>query len=110
VRSATKLKLGKDPAYLEFVAGTVCICCRKDGSVQRGRTEVAHVGPHGFSQKCPDRETVGLCSWHHREGPKAHHKLGKRFWEAWGMDRDEEILKLGKLYQYCLSHGIICGK
>lgn len=58
------------------------------------RTEAAHVGQRGLSQKCSDRETIPLCAFHHRTGPESHHRLGKLFWKHHGLDRYELIREL----------------
>jgi hypothetical protein len=52
-----------------------------------------------MSQKCSDRETIPLCAKHHREGPESHHKLGKKFWEYHGLDRDALIKQLNEEYE-----------
>lgn len=104
MRSATKARVGKDPEYLEWIASQPCLCCeimkrnmRAAGiefviHAQETRTEAAHVGPRGLSQKCPDRETLPLCGWeHHREGKLSVHKLGRKFWDMWSIDREKLI-------------------
>lgn len=82
MRSATRKKTGKDPAYLDWIRRQGCMIC---GSA---RVEAAHVGLRGMSQKCPDREAVPLCAVHHRTGEASHHRLGKRFWDHYGIERD----------------------
>ncbi len=62
-------------------------------------TEVAHVGDRGLGQRCPDREAIPLGVPHHRTGKDAHHVLGKNFWSHHGLDRDEVIATLQKLYE-----------
>lgn len=63
--------------------------------------EAAHVGSTGkcASRKCIDTETAPLCGFgHHREGKESHHKLGRRFWEFHGIDRDALIAELNERY------------
>lgn len=93
MRSATRKRIGKDSAYLEWLHTLGCVCC---GSK---RVEAAHVGDRGMSQKCPDKQAIPLCSAHHRTGPQAHHVLGKGFFEHWKIDRDSLILDLNRQYE-----------
>jgi len=66
-----------------------------DISPCQGRITAHHAGDHGASQKAPDRTAIPLCDWHHQHGPHAiHGKLGKRFWEFHGLDRDKLIKEL----------------
>lgn len=88
MRSATRKKIGKDPAYLKWLHDQPCIVCEIRKERQRSRTEAAHVGPRGLSQKCPDAEAIPLCRAHHEE----QHRLGKRFWEAANIERFAVIL------------------
>ena len=115
VRSATRKKTGKDPEYLAWIRSLPCVCCFRDyfatipfptwhqiGQSQKQRTgsESAHVGDRGLSQKCQDREAVPLCKWHHTEGPNSsHHRLGKRFFERWRIDKAALISELQKRYE-----------
>jgi hypothetical protein len=62
-------------------------------------SEAAHVGDRGLSQKCPDRQAIPLCKWHHTEGPESHHRLGKQFWATWGIDRDALLAQLQERYE-----------
>jgi hypothetical protein len=94
VRSATKKRIGKDRKYLEYIAAHVCICCWKLGIEQLHRTEVAHVGERGLSQKCPDREAIPLCTLHHTEGKHSVHKMGVHFWSFWKLDKAAVIADL----------------
>lgn len=73
----------RDRKFMAWIATLACLICG------RRPVEVAHLGPHAFGQKCPDRQTGPLCIWHHREGPHSHHKLGKKFWEFWKIDREQ---------------------
>ena len=112
MRSATRKKTGKDPAYLKWIRTLPCVCCaigdwgpgwlevlcRSLGAVGV-RLEAAHVGKRGLSQKCNDRETIPLCRWHHRTGPESHHRAAKRFWEIWAIDKTELIRKLNEKFE-----------
>ncbi len=117
MRSATRRKAGRDTSYLEWIRDLPCVMCLASAEavratnlellsagwlgqsrVQRSRTEAAHVGDRGLSQKCPDREAVPLCREHHREGKYSAHKLGKKFWMHWGLDRDTLIETLHRKY------------
>lgn len=91
-----------DPAILQFwcfIANQPCCVCQKLGIRQRSRTEIAHVGQRGLSQKCSGWEVLPLCAIrHHREGPESHHRLGKRFWEHHELDRYAIIGWYRRLY------------
>lgn len=95
----------KDKAYLAFISRLACIVCASElmrnlrSIGQVSPTEVAHVGERGLSQKCSDRETLPLCMWHHRIGPEAHHKLGKKFWDHHGLDKDVLIAEYNRKYE-----------
>ncbi len=122
MRSATKNRTGKDPAYLSWLHSLPCVCCEllrlrlieagqadQDSKVQTAKTEAAHIGIHGLSQKCPDREAIPLCGvtthmhgpadGHHREGLTSAHKLQTKFWAYWGLDRDTLIMALQSKYE-----------
>lgn len=101
MRSATRNRVGRDPSYLEFIAALPCLLCfRMNGKwQQKSRTEVAHIGERGLSQKCGDIETAPLCGECHRTGRWSHHNLGRRFWEFHGLDRETVIAELQKRYQ-----------
>ena len=83
-RFRTELRKGRDydPEYLTFIRSLPCLICRRTN-----RIEAAHVGARGLGQKCDDRETIPLCAFHHREGEHAHHRIGKKFWIHWNLDR-----------------------
>ena len=89
-----------DMAYMGFVAEFPCVVCRKRGVKQKTITEVAHVGDtgRGLGAKCDDRETLPICGEHHRAGPDSHHVLGKGFWKAHGLNRDELVKELQDAY------------
>lgn len=115
----------KDKEYLEWIASLPCVICmhlwqglqrrersmqmieeRLMGNHQRTFTEVAHVGTRGLSQKCSDRETLPLCVIHHRTGPDAHHKLGRRFWTYHGLDRDAFLKYFNDRYEARKQHDL----
>ena len=87
-----------DPQYLNFIRSLPCLICAMLHRRQSGRTEAAHIGQRGLGQKCSDRETAPLCQLHHREGEHAHHRLGKRFWTFWKLNRVEVIQKYQRDY------------
>lgn len=99
MRSATRQKIGKDRDYLAFIVSLPCFLCERMGLAQTSRTEAAHVGKRGLSQKCSDRETAPLCGEHHRTGPVAHHQLGRNFWELHGINRSELLKELQRRFE-----------
>lgn len=108
MRSATRLRIGKDSDYLTWLHSLPChICVIVDEMAQQigcrvhqsTRTEAAHVGDRGFSQKCPDREAIPLCTDHHTAGAFSHHRLQKRFWTHWDLDRDKVIRQYSELFE-----------
>lgn len=90
----------RDPQYLAFIRRQPCLACRRGSPVVHiSRTEAHHYGPHGLSQKAPDRMAIPLCGIeHHRLGPESVHQLGKRFAEHHGLDIDAEVQYLNELY------------
>ena len=93
MRSATRRRIGKDPAYLAWLHTLPCCVCahlKTQGILipQKSPTEAAHCGPRGFSQKCPDREALPICREHHREGQFCQHSLGRFFFQHYDLDRD----------------------
>jgi hypothetical protein len=101
----------KGPAYRAFVRSFGCIACfgelippdelgPLECMLQGSRTECAHVGARGLSQKASDYDSLPLCAIeHHRVGPESHHKLGKRFWGFHGLNRVELIHQLQELWK-----------
>jgi hypothetical protein len=105
-----------DPAYLEWITSLPCVVCvdivsRLAGPTlerivansplrrfQEDPTEAHHAGDHGLAQRAPDRTAIPLCTRHHRESRDSAHKLGKAFWQQWGIDRDALIRKLNEEY------------
>jgi hypothetical protein len=94
-----------DRAYLAWIRTLQCVCCEREfigywfGMQRSQRTEAAHVGQRGISQKSSDREAIPLCAQHHRLGKDSHHVLGKRFWEHHGLDRFELLEHLNRAYR-----------
>ena len=115
MRSATKKRTGKDPAYLEWLHSLPCLVCwligvagrdvsnfPDDGMGCRAQmtpTEAAHTGPHGMSQKSDDRTAIPLCEWHHREGPESIHKLGVKFWQYHAISRQSLLDRLHEMFE-----------
>lgn len=92
-----------DKQYLVWIATLPCIACYPAWfkidwpDRQQSPTEAAHVGViRGLGQKASDRETVPLCGEHHRTGPKAHHVLGRNFWDVHALDREAIIRRLNE--------------
>lgn len=86
----------EEPEYLAWLRTQKCHCCSISGySRPLGGIEAAHVGKGSAGKKCPDREAIALCGWHHRLSPYSEHRLtgngGKDFWDYWGADRDEVV-------------------
>ena len=119
MRSATKAKKWKDKPYLAWLHTLPCLCCMttvyKDFSVpivraidkraealsglQLSRTEAAHIGARGLSQKCPDREAIPLCREHHTEDRFSAHRLQKKFWEHYGLVKQDVIAALNRAFE-----------
>ena len=106
-RKRTKPRRGplRDPKYLAWIRTLPCVCCfiflhawdPREYFLRRGphgASEAAHVGLRGIAQKCSDHETIPLCGFHHRTGPSSHHRLQKRFWAYWEIDRAALIAEL----------------
>jgi hypothetical protein len=88
-----------DGRYMEFIRSFPCFVCVMLRHRQATRTEAAHVGQRGLSQKCSDRETLPLCGTHHRTGEHSHHRMGKKFWTFWGISRIDLIAKYQQQYE-----------
>ena len=84
----------RDLQYMAWIRTLPCICC---GS--RMLVEAVHVGDRSLGQKCPDSQTIPLCAFHHRTGPYSHHRLGRKFWRFWNVDRDRLIARLIANYE-----------
>jgi hypothetical protein len=80
-----------DRRYLDWVRSLGCLICDRP-------SEAHHAGEHGFGRKAPDRTAIPLCWEHHREGKDSAHRIGKRFWEHHGLDRDRIITGLNEKY------------
>lgn len=86
--SYSRRKRFKD--FMSFIASKPCACCGKRP------VEVAHCGDDkGMAMKCSDLHTLPLCAECHRTGKKSHHQMGRKFFEYWGIEKEE----LFKQYQ-----------
>lgn len=66
-----------DPAHLDRVRALPCCICGT-----RIAVEAHHLREGQGQQRACDDETIPLCASHHRTGPDAFHRLGRRRWEA----------------------------
>ena len=68
-----------DPQRLARVRALPCSVCGT-----RLEVEAHHIRDRqvGAGQRAGDDETIPLCASHHRTGPDAFHRLGRRRWEA----------------------------
>lgn len=99
-----------DEDFRRFVQSFACVVCSHGVLIresegwnprfqQYSRTECAHVGQRGLSQRCSDRECLPLCfKRHHQLGPYSHHVLGKRFWTYHKLNRAELITEVQELF------------
>lgn len=72
------MKPVRDPKHLAFIRSLPCVVCFRTRGI-----EAAHVGRRGMAQKCSDRETIPLCSIHHKE----QHRIGLRqFQRSYDLD------------------------
>ncbi len=105
MRSATRKKTGRDPLYLKWLHTLPCLICFNLAFAaslplaQLSQTEAAHVGDRGLSQKAPDRTAIPLCAEHHRLDRFSAHRMGKKFWQHYGLDRDAVVAGLNTQYQ-----------
>jgi hypothetical protein len=85
----------RDRKYLAWIRTLPCVCCGT-----RYRVQAAHVGKHAGYRMCPDRETIPLCLTHHlwEGGKESHHRLGRKFWAFWKIDRDQTFTRLNAEY------------
>jgi hypothetical protein len=89
-----------DKPYLDFIRSLCCVVCQIRQCIEwSSRTEAAHVGVRGLGQKCSDRETIPLCPAHHRLDRDSCHRLGKRFWQHHGLDREALIAAFNQRYE-----------
>ena len=88
--------------YWEWIGHQPCLIC---GVLN---VQVAHLGENaGMGMKCSGWEVGPLCIEHHTEGPHSHHKLGKGFWKAHGLDRAEIIARYQARFQdYLRAKGV----
>ncbi len=70
--------------YRAWIRTLPCAAC----GVLRG-VECAHTGIHGLGQKACDFQCIPLCAVHHRTGPEAIHRIGRKTFEqlfGWKVD------------------------
>lgn len=93
----------QNPKYLEFVR---CLCCilyhlQSSGSgtvhVCSGEIQAAHTGRHGRGQKAADETALPMCNSAHQSSKFSHHKLGKKFWSFWGLDREKLVQSFNEM-------------
>lgn len=116
--------------YLQFIRSMLCVVCFRSSWIEmleRGEiwrmsreyncytrhdhaTEAAHTGVRGFGQKASDFEAIPLCAEHHQTGKHSHHRMGKKFFEYHGIDRDALILALNQKYTQSVCKGEIHGR
>ena len=77
----------RDAKYLAWIRTQPCIVCIGVD----GPSEAAHIGPHGMAQKASDYDTLPICAVHHRELQASLHKMGRRFWDTFDLNREELI-------------------
>src|SRR5438270_12171018 len=66
----------RDRKYLAFIRSHPCCVCKS-----WIRVEAAHTGPRGMGQKSDDRQTIPLCSKHHRDSKLSYHRMGRGSFE-----------------------------
>lgn len=93
-------KPARDAKYLAWIRTLDCavLFCdqRRFPNMMLSVTEAAHVGKvRGLGQKCSDYEAIPLCRYHHRE----QHRLQKRFWVVYSLDREAIISALRARYE-----------
>jgi hypothetical protein len=92
-----------DEAYKKWLRKLPCVVCARleisKAQFVFSHIEAAHVGARGLGQKCPDRQCVPLCIWHHTAGPHCYHRSAKTFWSHWKLDRFELIEGFNARYE-----------
>lgn len=87
-----------DAGYLAYLRLQRCCCCgRHPQTTAPTGIEAAHIriGLLAGAMKPHDKHAVPLCSWCHRDGPEAQHKMNEsEFWEMWELDPFEIAARL----------------
>lgn len=97
MRSATRKRIGKSPAYLEWLHHLPC--CIMDHECG-GAITAHHAGSRGLGQKAPDYTAVPLCDKHHnRMSHISVHSVGRNFWINHGIRIEELIKALNASYE-----------
>lgn len=94
----------QNPKFLAFIRANSCILIGSldpmgDLHVCDGEIEAAHTGPHGRGQKAADETALPMCSSAHQTGKYAHHKIGRKFWDAWLLNREVLVAKHNRLFE-----------
>ena len=93
-------KRPRDFAYMAWITTQTCCVCEAQHKPQFSKSYAHHAGPHGLSQRSPDRTCIPLCWRHHdRLSSISVHSLGKRFWSAYGLDRSVLIAEYNSRYE-----------
>jgi hypothetical protein len=92
----------RSPRYLAWIRSLPCVACGKWSADSR-RTEAAHTGPHGLSQKASDLTCIPLCALCHREGPNAIHRGLAAWCEHWRVDIEATVLWLNAAFDAGIS-------
>lgn len=88
-------RIKPDPKYKAWIASLACSV----PGCGLGPIHVCHVGERGFSNRCADRETAPFCEIHHQDNRLGMHgRLGRNFWQHYGLDQDELIADLNCRY------------
>jgi len=101
LRPLRRHKRKADKAYLAWLHSLQCLCfgLREDSPCE-GRIIAHHAGDRGLMQRPPDRTALPFCERHGgRDHKHGAHVLGRRFWEFFGLDKNECIATLNAAYE-----------
>lgn len=100
----------REPEFLRWVKAQPCAArSARQGEECDGAIEAHHAGPHGAGQKCPDRESIPLCTRHHREWHDARglfagmDKAARRVFAATAIELTQQAhdAQMAVLYEDC---------
>ena len=89
----------RDAKYLAWIRTLPCAVRPCHTANVWCKTEAAHSGAHGISQKASDYSAIPLCSWHHRLAPDSYHASAKEFFTRHGLDRKALVKELNERYE-----------